>query len=163
MATTPSPTVDLNQLTKIIKQYLEQNPVTKLPSLSVETLTVSDVLVVSDQVKFAKSLQWRFVGSQGQPPFEHSWVNYGAPYSNAAFMMLPDGFVQLHGMIKSGTLSSSAFTLPPGFRPAAAHEFLVFSNGSTGRITVGSDGTVTPVSPASNLSVSLEQVRFKAT
>jgi hypothetical protein len=158
----PAQTVDLTQLTKYIKQFLELNPVTNFQALNVDTLTVKDLLVVADQAKFAKSQDWRFFGSQGQPVYEHGWVNFGAPYANGAFVMTPDGFVQGHGMIKSGTLGSSALTFPPGFRPAAAHEFIVFSNGTAGRVTVLTDGTLTPVSPSSNLSVSLDQIRFKA-
>lgn len=158
----PAQTVDITQLTKVIKQYLEQNPVGNLNSLTVDTLTVQSLLVVADQAKFVKSQDWRFIGSQGQPVFQNSWVNYGAPYANAGFMLTPDGFVQGHGMIKSGTLSAAAFQFPPGFRPAAGHEFIVFSNGGAGRVTVLPDGTLTPVSPSSNLSVALEQIRFKA-
>jgi hypothetical protein len=146
----PGQTVDRRTfITKLIKQYLEQNPVTKLPTLNVDHARRGGrARRVSDQVKFVKSTDWRFIGSQGQPTFTNSWVSFGAPYANAAFMHLPDGFVQLHGMIKSGTLSSSAFTLPPGFRPAATPS----SSCSRTAPLAGSRSTLTAPSSPSRLA-----------
>lgn len=161
MAVTP-PGIDISWLTKFIRKQLEDFPVQFFSQIQAEELAVTTKLTVADQVEFTSYQDWLFIGTTGRPPFTNSWVNYGPPYANASYMRLPDGFVQLHGVIKSGTLGSSAFTLPPGFRPSAPTEFLVLSNGAAGRVTVGSDGTVTPVSPSTNASVVLDQIRFKA-
>ena len=149
------------QVVKIVKQYLEQNPITHVDTLNVDQLVVKSQLTLADQVSFPNQ-DWRYIGSQGNPAFDNSWAAYGAPYANPAFMVSPDGWVQLHGVIASGTLAASAFTLPPGFRPTAPVAFTVLSNGAAGRVDVGSDGTVTPLSPSTNASVVLDHVRFRA-
>ena len=64
--------------------------------------------------------------------FEHSWVNYGGSYGNAAYMKDAFGVVHLRGMIKSGTVGSSAFTLPAGCRPPAQVLAVTISNSAIG-------------------------------
>lgn len=158
----PDAGIDQTTLIKLIRQYLEQNPTTNYATLNVANLVVSDLMVVEDQVAFSKAREWRYIGSQGQPVFTNSWVAYGTPYANPGFMLLPDGFVQLHGVMKGGTVGSTAFQLPPGYRPSGTVPFIVFSNGTAGRVDVAADGTVTPMSPSTSTSVALEQIRFKA-
>lgn len=162
MAASPTGGIDISWLTKFIRKQLEDFPNQFFPQLSTEELVVEKKLTVLDQVEFKAYADWRFVGGAGQPAFAASWVNYGAPYANASFVKLPDGFVQLHGVIKSGTVGSAAFTLPPGYRPSAPVPFVVLSNGAAGRVDVGADGTVTPLAPSTNTSVVLDQIRFKA-
>lgn len=157
-----APGIDMTWLTKFIRKQLEDFPQQFFPQLAVEELLVEKKLTVVDQVEFTAYRDWRFVGVTGQPAFTNSWTNFGAPYANASFMLIPDGFVQLHGTIKSGTVGSAAFTLPPGFRPSAPIPYAVVSNGVFGRVDVSNDGTVTPLSPSSNTSVVLDQIRFKA-
>ena len=57
-----------------------------------------------------------------------------------------NGFVHLRGRIRAGTLGSSAFNLPSGFRPAETESFgtgTIFGGNSTPCIvTVGTDGNV---------------------
>lgn len=150
-------------LTKFIKDVLTRDPQRFSQQLVVETLRVTSKLTVEDQVVFDQSSNFQVVGNTGQPPFASGWTNYGSPYSKAAFVKRPDGFIQLTGVIKSGTVGSAAFTLPPGYRPAVAPgPYAVMSNGGLGRVDIGTDGTVTPISPSSNLSVSLEGISFKA-
>jgi hypothetical protein len=149
-------------LTKFIRQQLEQNPQAHLEQLGVDELTVEKTLLVADKVVFAQSLDFSFVGSQGKPAFTAGWAHFGSPYSNAGYIKRPDGWVELVGVIKSGTVGSAALTLPPGFRPASLKSLLTLSNGTTGRVDIGSDGTVTPLAPSSNLSVVLDGLHFKA-
>jgi hypothetical protein len=149
-------------LTRFIQQQLQLYPVTSLETFTAEELTVVNKLIVQDLVDFQGYKTLRFVGASGQPAYSNSWVSYGAPYANGSFLLGPDNFVRLHGTIKNGTLGSSAFTLPPGYRPSATIPFLVLSNGAAGRVDVGADGTVTPLSPSSNLSVVLDQIIFQA-
>jgi hypothetical protein len=155
-------TLTVSWLTKFIRQQLEQNPQTHLAQLGVDELTVEKKLLVADQVTFAQSLDFSYVGSQGKPAFTNSWAHYGSPYSNAGYIKRADGWVELVGVIKSGTVGSAAFTLPPGFRPATLKSILTLSNGAAGRVDVGSDGTVTPLSPSNNASVVLDGIYFKA-
>jgi hypothetical protein len=149
-------------LTRFIAQQLQLFPTTQLETFQAEELTVINKLTVKDLVDFQGYKTLRFIGASGQAPFANSWVNYGAPYANASFLLGPDQFVRLHGTIKNGTLGSAAFTLPPLYRPAATIPFGVLSNGVFGRVDVGSDGTVTPIAPSSNLSVVLDQIIFQA-
>ena len=104
------------------------------------------------------------VGSGGSAPsFSNSWTNFGSTYQVARFWKDTGGVVHIEGLIASGTLSASAFTLPIGYRPTAYHIF----NGITGsspdtvcRINVNSDGTVTPADLANNAFVSLAGITF---
>jgi len=148
-------------LTKFIRDLLERYPQQFLTQLSVEDLGVVKKLIVEDRVDFLAYKTISYIGSAGKPAFDNLWVNYGAPYSNAGYVRTPDGWVALVGVIKTGTVGASAFTLPPGLRPAASKPLPTLSNSVFGRVDVGSDGTVTPVSPSSNASVVLDGIRFK--
>jgi hypothetical protein len=147
-------------LTKYLRDQLERFPPSNFNALQVEEL-VAKKLTVIDQVEFSAFLNAKVVGTVGQPAFANGWVNYGAPYSNASFIKRPDRWVSLIGAIKSGTVGSVAFTLPPGFRPISSKPLLTLSNGTTGRVDIGSDGTVTPISPSNNTSVVLDNLHFK--
>ena len=92
--------------------------------------------------------------------FQHSWVDYGGSFGNAAYMKDAFGVVHLRGMIKSGTLGSSAFTLPAGCRPPAQVLQSTISNGAVGRLDITTAGAVTPTAPSSNAWVSLDGVTF---
>lgn len=54
--------------------------------------------------------------------------------------------VYLRGAMVSGSVSSSAFTLPTGYRPPATRAFSTTSGGAFGEFTVDSAGVVTPTS-----------------
>jgi hypothetical protein len=130
-------TLTVSWLTKFIRQQLEQNPRTHLEQLGVDELTVEKTLLVADGSRSPRTLDFSFVGSQGKPAFAAGWVHYGSPYSNAGYIKRPDGWVELVGVIKNGTVGSAAFTLPPGFRPSSLKSLLTLSNGTTGRVDIG--------------------------
>jgi hypothetical protein len=93
--------------------------------------------------------------------FTNSWVNYGGDFFNASYIQDPGGFVHLRGVIKSGSVGSSAFTLPTGYRPTSSNGlFVVISNDSVGRVDIDTDGNVIPKSPSNNAYVSLEGIVF---
>jgi hypothetical protein len=94
--------------------------------------------------------------------FGNSWVNYGAPHGDAAYCKDGHGFVHLRGVIKDGTVGSSAFTLPSDFRPASQILQGAISNGAIGRVDIGTDGTVSPLLPSNNTWVSLDGIAFYA-
>jgi len=149
-------------LTKFITDRLERYPIDFLLKLVADELVVMKKLTVAEKVEFLNHSTFSFVGSTGKPAFANSWVNYGAPYSNAGYLKDSDGWVRLVGVIKTGTVGSTAFTLPPGFRPVASKALSTMSNAVFGRVDIGSDGTVKPVSPSNNASVVLDNLMFKA-
>ena len=103
------------------------------------------------------ALTWTEISS-----FTNSWVNYGSPYHNAAYSKNVHNVVRLRGVIKNGTDNQPAFTLPSGYRPASDLFFAVGTAlGASGRIIVGSDGTVDPHAADSGTTlISLDNISF---
>ncbi len=100
--------------------------------------------------------------------FTNSWVNYGSPFSNAAYHKDPAGRVTLMGTIKDGTWGSAAFTLPASCRPAATRTFGLLYCGPPASgyawLSISSAGVVTPIASAGSTQtfVSLEGINFIA-
>lgn len=149
----------VSDLVRFLKDYLDRNTNIQLSSLIVDDLFIEEGVEVKGDIVFPGQML-HTIGVTGEPAFANAWVSWGAPYHAVAFWKDPLGWVTLRGVIKSGTVGSAAFTLPPGFRPTATMPFGVLSNNAVGRVDIGSDGTVTPVSPSSNLWVSLAGIRF---
>ena len=101
------------------------------------------------------------------PVFANGWVNYSNAYSHAGYFKDSVGVVHLRGLIKNGTLTEMAFTLPVGYRPAKRGVFSVitdsgsFSDVAVGRMDIKGAGQVIPVA-GSNSWISLEGVTFRA-
>ena len=87
---------------------------------------------------------WHEIGATDEPAFANSWVNFGAGQVTAAFRKLPTGEVYMKGFLKDGTITSEAFTLPVGYRPAANIGFAVRSNALFGIVIITSAGLVIP-------------------
>lgn len=94
------------------------------------------------------------------PTLGNSWVAYGAPYSTAQYCIDAQGFVHLRGVIKSGTVPSTFFTLPSGFRPTAQRLFIVLSNSVAATVQVYTSGAVQLEAGGSNVFVSLDNIVF---
>jgi hypothetical protein len=94
--------------------------------------------------------------------FSNSWVNYGGVTDDAGYMKDPMGFVHLRGCIKDGTVGSTAFTLPSGYRPTATKYFSIFATSAFGVLRIQADGTVAPLTPTDHTLVSLDGIIFKA-
>ena len=157
---------NVTTLTKFIEDWFRNHPLPPIPQFSVDTLKVNDLLDIGNKVQF-DAFNVHVIGNTGEPAFNNGWTHYGSPYSKAAYYKTPDGWVRLFGVIAGGTVGSPAFELPPGYRPdssALPGPFAVFSGSanSIGRVDVTSGGVVTPISPSSNTSVSLEGITFKA-
>lgn len=69
-------------------------------------------LIVVDYVETG----WHEIGSGGEPAFQNSWVNVGGSYDTAAFCKI-GGITFIKGSVKTGTLGTTVFTLPVGYRP----------------------------------------------
>lgn len=100
--------------------------------------------------------------SPAAPTLLNSWVANGAPSGNPYYYRDSSNVVHVQGIIKNGTLSSAAFTLPVGFRPAGDQYFSCVANGALGVAYVqASTGNVIPQS-GSNVYFSLCGISFKA-
>lgn len=134
----------------------------------VATLTWGNDLLVLGAVADTLPDPLAYIGASGQPTFTNSWVNYDTglttPTAGArdAAYHLHGGRCYLTGVIKSGTVGQSAFTLPvtPAGITSSAILFAVRTAGGTGAIDVGYDGTVVP-SVGSNVYFALDGVSFR--
>jgi hypothetical protein len=81
--------------------------------------------------------------------YENSWTNYGGSYLGAEYRRVGD-MVQLRGLIASGTLNSTAFTLPTGFRPPAP---MIFDAATKGTVYTSSRLSITTAGAVSVSSV----------
>ncbi len=151
------------QLTRRIQDLFSTQPPSFLPTLRAENIQVTRLLTINDLIAITKEPRFRKVGQVGQPAFQNSWVNFGSNWQDAGFTRDPFGWVHLRGRIKSGTVGSAAFTLPPGYRISVSEDFAVISNGAVGRVEVLTDGTVIPTTPSNNTYVSLSGIRFRVT
>jgi len=73
--------------------------------------------------------------------FSNSWVDYGSSYNACEFRKVGD-FVYLRGLMKDGTVTAGAFTLPVNYRPPAHLIFSSVTNTGLGRLDVFSTGAV---------------------
>jgi hypothetical protein len=87
---------------------------------------------------------WKTVGAGGQPAFTNSWSAGGAPVQ----FRKEFNRVYLRGTITGGSLASSIFTLPEGYRPPYALRYLMMSDDSTDGVAileVRTNGLVVPL------------------
>lgn len=79
------------------------------------------------------------------PTLTSPWANYGSPYQSVRYRRIGD-VVSIQGLINSGTTSvsgtSTAFTLPAGYRPAAVLVFAALAAGPALRQLEVTDGGV---------------------
>lgn len=152
---------DASQLAKFVLDLLSSNLNPKFGSIQADEITARSMLAVGDQFYAKQGSQGTYIGTTGAPAFTNSWVNYSASYQSAGYWKDILGYVHLTGLIKSGTVGNSAFTLTPGNRPPAAIYFPVISNASIGLVAVNPDGTVVPTTPSNNTYVSLNGIYFR--
>ncbi len=100
------------------------------------------------------------------PTFTNSWANLGVANRNTAgYFKDASGIVHLRGVISSGAIGTSAFTLPSGYRPQNGEvRPVVTNNGTTdvfGRVTIDSNGNVIPAVGGGTWT-SLDGLQFRA-
>lgn len=110
----------------------------------------------------AASEAWHEIGQPGQPAFQNGWSNYSPSGYSAAYYKDRLGFVHLRGMIKGGTMSQTAFTLPVGYRPAKAMLLATASAHVYGELLLYTDGRV-DAETGQNLLMSLDGIVFQGT
>lgn len=104
-----------------------------------------------------QTLTWTSVASS--VGFTNGWTDFGAPYNTVGYVLDAAGFVHLRGLIKSGTMTLPAFTLPVGYRPLGQCYFGTVSNNAHGDIFITTAGAVTP-EDGSNAWISLDNIHF---
>ncbi len=87
------------------------------------------------------AISWVNVGSSGAPAFQNNWVNFDTTRT-AGFSKDSLGWVRLRGLVKSGTVSTTVFTLPSGFRPKRNMTFVGDSNNAYQTVSVNLNGNV---------------------
>jgi hypothetical protein len=94
--------------------------------------------------------------------FANSWINYGSSFATAAFYIDAMNVVHLKGFVKNGTVNTTVFTLPVGYRPQENYVFPQINNDAFGEIRVTTDGQVTQfiTSTSSNSWLSLCGIEF---
>ena len=97
--------------------------------------------------------------SWSAPTLINSWVNFGSGYNEAGYFLDQFGIVHLRGLIKSGTIGTSAFVLPTNCRPANTLFIATVSADLFGKLAVYPDGNVTPAN-GSNSWFSLDGISF---
>lgn len=95
------------------------------------------------------------------PTLLNSWVNYGGGAAAAGYWKDSMQMVTIKGMVKSGTIGATIFTLPSGYRPIAPVYFVLDSNGAFGEAYVDASGNVAVVI-GSNAYVHLNNISFRA-
>jgi hypothetical protein len=98
-----------------------------------------------------------------QSSFQNGWVNYGNPFTSAAYFKDDSFRVNLKGLLKSGTttIATTMFTLPSGYRPSEQLIFMVINGNNIGRIDVLPTGEV-QIHVGGNAFVSLDNISFRA-
>lgn len=89
------------------------------------------------------------------PSYQNGWVDYGAGGYSPVEYRRRDGITYIEGLAKNGTVNSTIFTLPVGFRPARKIRFVVDSNVGYNYIDIDTGGVVFPAGAAANGWVSL--------
>lgn len=154
------------QLSRWLRDILENDPPRFFDTLSVNTLRVNTELDVKKAVEFTGQ-EFRSVGGTGQPAFKNSWTNFGSGWAAASFVRKPDDWVQLHGLVKNAanplTLPSTIFTLPPGYWPEATILYPSMANNVIARVEIDPSGNVMAATPTSTAApwVTLEGISFK--
>ncbi len=100
---------------------------------------------------------WHAVGGTNEPAFANSWVNFGGVYAPARFRRDINGWVTVEGLVKSGTVGTTVFTLPAGYRPATNCNIYqpVVNNGALGVVEFQDGGAVIHQSGGSNVHLGL--------
>jgi hypothetical protein len=104
---------------------------------------------------------WHLIGGGGEPAFTNGWTNFGSGHSNAGFYKDQTGVVHLKGMIVSGTLGTTIFTLPTGYRPMVEERFVANSNDDVCEFIISSAGGVSAVNMSAGW-LSMGGVQFLA-
>lgn len=96
------------------------------------------------------------------PTLLNGWTNVGGFNETVGFWKSADGMVHIRGQVKNGTLNTSVFTLPTGYRPGMIQYFPVVSNDTFAHVRIESNGDVIIKSGDPTKWISLDGIAFRA-
>ena len=105
---------------------------------------------------------WTYIGDPGAPAFQNAAVNTDpteVTYGKVAFIKNSSGWIQLTGQM-TATATTTAFTLPQGFRPRKKLAFAVANN--VGSLTIVTIDPLGNVVGASGTGYHLDNISFRA-
>lgn len=77
--------------------------------------------------------------------FTSSWVNYAGGFTGCGYYKDVYGRVHVRGLMKNGSIGSTAFNLPAGFRIWRNSIMAAFANAAFARLDYYSNGNIVPV------------------
>jgi hypothetical protein len=104
----------------------------------------------------------KVVGATGQPAFANTWVAFGTSDDIPGFYKDAWGIVHITGTVKLGTVGSTIFTLPAGYRPQRNNIFPAVCNGAFGATKIDTAGVVSQLAGGSNVYHTLSGISFRA-
>lgn len=128
-----------------------------------DSANITDGAITSEKIaaaavtaeKVSPAANWQTV------TYQNSWTTYSTSWGPAEYYKDHAGVVHMRGLIKSGTVGATAFTLPAGYRPGVQLLFAIISNEAIARVDVKANGEVV-VTNGSNNWVSLASIVFRA-
>jgi len=75
--------------------------------------------------------------------YQNGWATYGGDYSHARYCKDEGGIVRLDGLVTGGSVGSTIFTLPVGYRPQYRIILAVVNGNSAARVDIRTAGLVT--------------------
>ena len=124
--------------------------------LKLHSLTAAEIRIAPEQL----------IGAPGEPAFGAGWKNAGSGFQVAGFYRDEENVVHLRGGVALGGSTTTIFTLPAGYRPAATEEFsAVLDTAGSALILVTAAGDVNLLfinSPSIPHTLSLSQISFRA-
>lgn len=129
-------------------------------SFSVPSNTV--VELVSDGANWIVTYTSYYPKTTVTPTMAGGWTIYNAAFSPMSYYLDPiTGRVEVMGMIMSGSLNTTIFTFPAGYRPATNKNYAVITSSGIGRVQIGSAGDVQIISGGTGF-VSFDGISFLA-
>lgn len=95
------------------------------------------------------------------PTFVNSWTQYNSTSFPVRYFKDPFGIVHLKGLINGGTMNTTAFTLPVGYRPDTIRHSAQATSGGTTQVQISTTGAVLPQTVYTSW-VSLDGISFVA-
>lgn len=152
-------------LIKFVRDLQDQQPKIQYSTLQTDYLEVVKALTLTGDITVPTRPAYSIVGAQGQPAFEGTWAaDTSGGRGTPGFWKDPFGFIHLKGALQLGTASTTAFTLPPGYRPP---EYRIFAqmrtDGVLAKVDVNTNGAVVPQTAPAGNSISLDGIYFRLT
>lgn len=138
-----------------LQSSAENNTISVGSILGATTAAVAD-LGTNNAVAYNGTYSWP-VETRIAPTLAGTWANLGAGQPDVTYWKDPFGMVHLEGAVTSGG-ADTIFTLPTGYRPAAAQLFPAVANAVFSYVQIATTGVV---SCPAHTAVSLNGIAFR--